>query len=298
MYERIRAPKHPRIYNIKNLTRGQFNGEISDKTAKRLKDMVINLHTTINAKTLKSCIYKNTQAKPLSFITLTLSEKQKHDDNWIKRHMLDRFLVALQRKGKLRNYIWKSEAQKNGNIHFHIITSDYIEKNTIRSTWNAIQNDCGYLDGYKYIHKHGNAPSTEIKACRNVRHTAYYVAKYISKKGGSRPIKGRLWGCSDKIRLLKTPTIVADMYIQSMLRNAVDSGKLVLKELEHCNIYTGDVYKFMADKSPKLAEYYVNEVLRNWNRFNDISEKRFVVTESSSTFVRPQTKGQIKLWEN
>lgn len=260
--------------------------------------MVLNLHTAINKKVLQNCIYKNHAAKPLSFITLTLSSKQNHTDKEVKRNMLDRFIVTLTRKGYLKQYIWKAEAQKNGNLHFHVITPNYIKKEVIRSTWNEIQFDNGYLDTYIHYHGHGNAPSTEIKACKNIRHTAGYVAKYISKKGDSRLIEGRLWGCSDRLRSLKTPTIIASNHIKDVLHKGVMSGEIQLKELEHCNIYIGDMYNFMANNSPELMQYYCAEVERNWKHCIEIKKEIVVNTNIIPILHSGKKETQLKLWQS
>lgn len=297
-YEEIEAPKYKRQYNVNNLAKGTPKGELSKKNGKRIREMVVNLHAAINRNTIKKQIQYNVNAKPLSFITLTLSEKQKHPDKWIKRHMLDRFVITLNRANCLHRYIWKAEAQKNGNLHFHIITPDYIKKEYIQKVWNKIQYECGYLDTYIHFHKHKNAPSTEIKACKNIRHTAGYAAKYIAKEENSRLIEGRVWGCSDRLRSMKTPTVMSDKEIQDVLTDAVRSGELILKELEHCNIYIGDIYKLMQNKSYKLQKYYCNEVQRNWLSINDEMKINYVNTEIKSNLQCVIKPTQLKLWEN
>jgi hypothetical protein len=297
-YECITPQKNKRIYNIKNLARGTTKGVLSDKNSKRIKEMVVNLHTAVNRKMLNYCMDRERKIKPLSFITLTLSQLQKDDDKYIKRHMLDRFLITLQRKGILKQYIWKAETQQNGNLHFHVITPNYITKEVIRYTWNEIQFDNGYLEMYIQKHGHGNAPSTEIKASKNIRHTAGYVAKYIAKKEGSRLIQGRLWGCSDRLRSLRTPKVIVDNVMQKALRKAVYTGKLIVKELEHCDIYIGDIYKFMHTECPHMQKWYISEVERNWNNIIEDIEQKFAYAENNSTFECAQTNVQLKLWQN
>src|SRR5213079_1819998 len=51
----------------------------------------------------------------LAFLTLTLSERQKHTDQYIKEHLLQPFLYWLDRSHKA-SYVWKAESQLNGNI--------------------------------------------------------------------------------------------------------------------------------------------------------------------------------------
>ncbi|GAH42212.1 unnamed protein product, partial [marine sediment metagenome] len=46
-------------------------------------------------------------------------------------------------------YLWKAEKQKNGRIHFHIITDKFIPWNELRNVWNKHQQTLGYVTGYR-----------------------------------------------------------------------------------------------------------------------------------------------------
>jgi hypothetical protein len=118
----------------------------------------------------------------LTFITLTLSNKQFHDDDYIKRNMLAAFIRWMERKHQGVFWLWKAEAQQNGNIHFHITTNVFIHWRTIRHKWNEIQLAHGYLtntDDGNYI---GTVNSTDVHAVYNVQSIGFYIAKYFTKK--------------------------------------------------------------------------------------------------------------------
>ena len=85
----------------------------------------------------------------ISFITLTLPSVQIHDDNTIKRTCLNSFILEIQKYYKVQNYLWRAEKQKNGNLHFHIITDKFIPWSEIRDRWNRIVNKLGYVDRYR-----------------------------------------------------------------------------------------------------------------------------------------------------
>lgn len=292
-YERYEPRKFERVYNVKNLSRGKYLGHLSLKNEKRICELVINYNAANNKKQIQKIITTGKKSKPLTFITLTLSALQHHGDKEIKREMLDRFIIAMQRNGKMRSYIWKAEAQQNGNIHFHIVTHSYIQKEFISNTWNKIQLDKGYLNTYRWLHGHCNAPSTKIEACRDIRATAYYVAKYMCKKGNDRAISGRVWGCSDNLRMLRTPKLICDYNLDMALRNAVEAGRIYFKQLEHCVVYTGDIYKFLTDLSPRNAAFYVKEVEKNWRYVHSIVLKNYEKPNNVTTFV--ETKGGKQL---
>jgi hypothetical protein len=166
-----------------NLKDNDTKGLISNKAGKRINQALSwftamsATHTRISRNSVK---VKNN----LSFITLTLSAKQKHDDIYIKSKLLNAFLVDLRRRFFIVSYLWRAEAQINGNIHFHIVINRYIHYSHIRNIWNRIQAEHGYIENYSHKAKWGsnaNPPSTEIKAVYKCKNIAGYLSKYCTK---------------------------------------------------------------------------------------------------------------------
>jgi|SRR5665213_74270 len=87
---------------------------------------------------------------------MSLPSRQVHTDEQIKKLILDPFLKACKYHFGLTNYFWKSEAQDNGNIHFHLETDCYMEVNKFRSLWNHQLDRYGYIQAYRenQIEKH------------------------------------------------------------------------------------------------------------------------------------------------
>jgi len=117
----------------------------------------------------------------VNFLTLTLSSPQIHTDNEIKEKLLQPFLDSLRKTWNCKHYLWRAESQKNGNIHFHIVTDVYIPKWKLRSRWNGIQNTLGYVDRWVSTKKMKQPPSTEVKSVKNIRKLGAYLAKYCAK---------------------------------------------------------------------------------------------------------------------
>jgi hypothetical protein len=186
---------------IQNRKKGtKYNGAISKPTKTKLlkhlsewlRSLEFSKYEKINGKKVR-------KHHPVS-ITLTLSDIQKHDDNYIKRYMLGRFISVAQKKYGIRYYFWRAEAQRNGNIHFHLVIDKYFSRTDIQKEWNAIQKDYGYLKNFEQKFKHGNPPSTQVQAS-GVDGCVEYVTKYVSKdEKGKRIIEGRLWGMSDELK--------------------------------------------------------------------------------------------------
>ena len=111
--------------------------------------------------------------------------------------MLRKFIDNCRYKYGLKNYVWKVEAQKNGNIHAHFTTDTFIHYRDLLKTWNKILEKEGLIDEFEKEHKHRNPNSVDVKSVKSVKSIASYMAKYMCKNDESkRIIKGRLWGCN------------------------------------------------------------------------------------------------------
>jgi len=117
----------------------------------------------------------------LSFITLTLSDDQKHSDNFIKTKLLKNFIDSLRKRYPALSYVWKAETQNNGRLHFHIITDHFIPTSYINNRWNKIQWNYGYLSKYMSKNGHMRAPSAEIRKVKGDKELARYMRKYMIK---------------------------------------------------------------------------------------------------------------------
>lgn len=152
----------------KNLQRDQ-----SEKSRKRMRAALeLLLHTSkwksVYVKSTKtSFFYKN------NFITLTLTEKQKHSDEYIIKEMLSKFLEAWKKRRPALLYTWKAEVQDNGNIHFHITSNTFILYKDLNKRWN------------KYLKKNGykeSSNSTDVRAVSDKTNLVSYLVAYYSKK--------------------------------------------------------------------------------------------------------------------
>lgn len=154
------------------------------------------------------------QHTPLPLITLTLSHKQVHSDQELKRYLFQNFLNELKRKWKVTHYFCRYEKQKNGNLHAHIVVPKYIPWNEIRNVWNRIQQNLGYVtryrqdrklwhrDGFRYDPDDGqgrsrkrqlkayrqglrtdwdNPNSTDIRRTDHISNLKGYLMKYMAK---------------------------------------------------------------------------------------------------------------------
>lgn len=242
------------IKTEENLTRGQYNGFMSPKTKSKVKKY---LSTWINSveKIKESKHYPSLDKKPnLTFVTLTLPSEQYHDDNEIKRKCLTPYIETLKRKYNVWEYFWRAEAQKNGNIHFHLIIDSYIHYLDIRNEWNKCVEKLGYIDSFFLRHGHRDPNSTDIHSLRKVRNIEAYVIKYCCKSDGYRKIDGRIHGCSDELRKLMPYECLVDSEINDLVNKAIgEVGTKVFGD-DNYTVVLCDTVSLMNKYSPKTAK--------------------------------------------
>ncbi len=199
--------------NQANLQDNDSEGVMSAKAQKRLKQAVMMLLYKTNYKKTTDSQTGKTYNFLINFITLTLPATQTHSDNEIKAVCMNNFLQVMRKEVGLENYVWRAEAQLNGNIHFHLVTDKYIHYKTLRKYWNQSIELLGYVSAFESKFHHRNPPTEEVRAVKHIRNVASYLSKYFSKQrsfvkiGEVRLIKGErvdvLFG-SDKYRQEQT----------------------------------------------------------------------------------------------
>jgi len=197
-----------------NLKRNSTRNIISASASKKIKKAVNYLLLNAEGKVNRSQLNFSSQKFHVAFITLTLSAIQMHSDNYIKKYMLNQFIIELIAHYHVTNYIWRSERQANGNVHFHLLIDVFIAWQGIREIWNRIQLKEGYIAAYRKeqqeFHRNGFKPrpelyekwsrkqqliaykqglltnwrnpnSTDIHGLRFIRNVGSYICKYMSK---------------------------------------------------------------------------------------------------------------------
>ena len=250
----------------KNLKKNKPKGNVSAKAKNRLSAKIDWLLHISEPKQFYSKKHNRSFSFRVNFITLTLASEQIHSDQFIKKNILNQFLVELRSNHNLKHYVWRAEAQKNGNIHFHLATDRYIHHSTVRKIWNRIQNKYGYIDRYRDSqcewHRNGFKPrphmysywskekqykaylegmkgnwsnpnSTDVHSVKNVRNLSAYLCKYMTKQDESRAIDGKLWGCSYTLSALNSCVVPISNRIRKDLRNLRSKFKHKYKSYDY-----------------------------------------------------------------
>lgn len=138
----------------------------------------------------------------VNFITLTLPAPQGQvTDTDLKQKCLKQWLEYWKDQLPGMSYVWRAERQKNGNLHFHLVTDRYLHYKRIRETWNRCLAPTGLIDRFQDKNGHRHPNSTDVHAVKHVRNLGAYIAKYMSKtESKAQPIQGRVWDCSRNLK--------------------------------------------------------------------------------------------------
>jgi hypothetical protein len=242
-----------------NLTRGKFKGTISEKSRRKLKRTAESWLISIQEAKRQKKAHNGLKRRYVTFITLTLASTQVHSDNVIKRELLNTFIIYAIRNFNVQEYLWRAEAQANGNIHFHLFMDSYIHWRQLRDCWNTIQNRLGYVDAFKRIHKHNDPNSTDIERIKSAKGASLYVTKYIAKESTYRVLEGRVWGCSDGLRTVQPFEQIADSEYFGLINHLKnDKSKRVVYSTNYC-VYLGDISKVLTTYYPSIWKEIVKD---------------------------------------
>jgi hypothetical protein len=99
-------------------------------------------------------------------ITLTLPVAQVHSDREVYRACLMPWLQMMRRDYNVDHYVWRAEAQENGNLHYHVIVDRYVPKEMITKSWNQMLDNLGYRHAYYLTSGSLCPPTTDVMAIR------------------------------------------------------------------------------------------------------------------------------------
>jgi hypothetical protein len=142
-----------------------------------------------------SCLHFSDQIK--TFWTFTIKEQQTNfefSDGCYSAafQKLLKGLVLRYKRGRpngLKNFVWVSEAQERGNIHFHMVTStNFLSIHYVQDYWNKIIGQ-----------ESKNSVDVQFVEQKSIRNISGYFAKYMSKSHNknfqSKGLKDRVIFC-------------------------------------------------------------------------------------------------------
>lgn len=168
---------------------------------------------------------------------------------------LNQWLTRLRKEYGLTHYLWVAERQKNGTIHFHLLTT---ERMTVKKSGEPLSGTNGLLakiidyqitkKGLNFKFEREKYNGVDVREVKNRKNLASYLTKYVSKN--NTEMKCLCYHSSRSVSQLFTAICIPpSVYLHEELR----------KEIENVDTYTVDGYckvEFFNVKQ-KNGEYYV-----------------------------------------
>lgn len=167
-----------------------------EKEKRQAKRSKIVKFTQKSARNLRHLI-RNSEDTWKVFITLTYPQNFPCNGRETKKH-LNAFLQYLRRKHI--KFIWVLEFQERGAPHYHLIVSDFINRNDLSRVWYRIVES--------QDEKHLKA-GTGVESIKSKNHLYGYLSNYIKKLNQETPPAGfdnvgRFWGASRNLLTFET----------------------------------------------------------------------------------------------
>lgn len=212
-----------------------YSGEITAHAQKRIRRAV----EILLMKSPPKIIFNTVSGRPnnfrLSFVTVTISQAEPVPHREAYEKGLKPLLRWLREKQGWKDYIWKAELQARGQVHWHITGNQFLDFRLLKSAWNNIQYQRGWLNDFYAKQGHWAPNSIDIHAVQKVARLDLYLAKYISKSG--EKLGSKCWDCSDSLRGKKFFAFEICPETGQRLDNAVETGRARKIVLEQCSIY-------------------------------------------------------------
>lgn len=292
---------------LTNFAQNKHDGNVSKTATKKISRALDYMLFLAKPKTIPEG-YRGAGLKfRISFITLTLPAKQIHTDREIIHTILQPTLDTFRKKYKIKNYIWRAEKQKNGNLHFHIILDKFIPYQELRSLWNKNLQILGYVSAYRAEqlewHKNdfrlrknllkfwdetrqqeaylkgtqcnwNNPNTTDVHSTKKVRNLKKYLCKYLTKKRFEVITDESINKETVNSILSSTGRLWACSESLSQLKGAradldtyLERELAVITENQNCKVYTADHYTIFLINIKELDPNRCPIIYKIWQNY-------------------------------
>lgn len=306
--KKTQAIKFKNVLESKKVKRKFHNYSISQNAYRNLKGKISWLYYLANNNKIELENKKHIYNFKMAFITLTLPTKQRHNTQYITNECLNQFITELRDKYNMRNYVWRLEFQKNGNVHYHIATDAYIPYSSIRKIWNRQMYKIGYSQEYqtkmsklslmdynklynnnnkiefkvikeRYVKgvkaNWANPPTIDVKSVISNKSIANYISKYFAKGDNDGVIKNELDTEENSfgLRLWFCSRSLSKLSKVSNFCEAVDYDIFSIvsyakSKLTLYHKYSKSVY-FEISSMPNNARKWIDNILREYAKINN-----------------------------
>lgn len=254
--QRRSSLNNKRKWENKYLYKQAYSGKVTQGVRKRLTKAINLMLMTVKPKYIFNDIGNYWQYHKLSFITLKITAARNISVHEAYESCFCYFLDWFTRtatKNPRPLYTWKAELQKDGQVHYHITTPEWINCQALRRKWNEILRKAGFLEDYVKEHGHYNANATDIHQVNDVKNLSAYMIKALTDSiAAAEKIKktrqgkqeqhigaemakeiqneestdGKIWGCSELLQNAKYAVLVLSDRHHDFIKKMEAIGKI------------------------------------------------------------------------
>ncbi len=214
------------------------------------------------SKIKRKCYALSRLEKSKKFLAFySISFPQGLSDNTAYK-VFNTWLTRCRKNSNMNTYLWVAERQKNGTIHFHLLTNDRMEirqVNGFMATALTTEKNKGNEALYEVDTSIYNGVDVrQVK--KNKKGLINYIAKYVSKN--EIEFYRLPWHCSRYVSRLFTATTFedneADFYLDQLPNDLIEN---YTRQITDYNFYNGYGFKFTAPDSIFENIDSVNEII-------------------------------------
>lgn len=172
----------------------------------------------------------------LNFITLTMAKQENVSVSYAYEKLLREWLRYMKRKQGMKDYVWKAEYQKRGQVHYHVATNVFIPWKVVRWRWNQLQRKAGHLERHARLYKNYDPNGTDIHPMENVEDCLAYIGKEMCKGvQNKKTTDGKIWDCNVELKRGRF-SAHAEWELLDNIDDALQFGFASKVESDHCTI--------------------------------------------------------------
>jgi len=238
-----------------------YSGIVKPHTRKRILHAIDILSQKTKTQRIFNPVSKTTHDFRLSFTTLTIAHPKPLSASYCHKNLLKPYLRYCRQKFGMKDYIWKCELQKRGQIHYHLASNTYMPWETVRWQWNKIQRRAGLMDEYIMKYRNCNPPSTEIKAVKSNENIADYLSKELCKdQQNHQTLNSKIWACNNEL-LVPRFSWDLDNETEDRINEGLQYQAITEVKTEHCYIYsTPYPQRFLSPALKSLYSTYLKTI--------------------------------------
>lgn len=252
----------------------EYSGEMTTGSVKRMREVCQLMFAISTRKYYNHPKSGKRLSFRLGFLTMTLSSAQgEFLDKELKKQLLEPYIRKLRKYG-LKNYVWKAERQKNGNLHFHMFIDCYIDLTDARNIWNRLQAKLGYIREFAEKYNHHNPNSTDVHPIQDQDKMNAYMHKYMTKpvekvkqlninSGEKTRDTGKVWDCSLPLKCKNLTSDFAENMELTEMQELEQDGKIRSIVTDHATVFfyqDNENYKILPESLKQRYTNYLDQV--------------------------------------